>query len=387
MRRIKGYISLICLTLISCFSLLASGGVEVLRVPGGGILPDLAVDDGGVLHLIYFKGEASHGDVYYVRSGDYGRSFSKPVRVNSQPASAIAAGTVRAPHLALGRNGLVHVAWMGSSKAEPRAPAGEAPMLYTRLRPDGLGFEPQRNVLQVKTGVDGGGSLAADPNGNVWVMWHAPGGASHSEAERQIWVAASSDDGERFSVEESAWDKATGVCACCGMRAFADGDGRVYVLYRSADGSGTRDVYLLISEPGGKNFKGVRVQVWPVESCVMSTAAFWGDERGVLAAWETEQQVFFGEISPALPKLNELVPAPGQGANRKHPALARNAQGQTLLVWTEGAAWRKGGRLHWQVFDRELRPLEGFQGVREDLPVWDRPAAFTRADGTFVILY
>ena len=40
--------------------------VTLIRTPGGGIQPQLAVDENGVLHLIYFKGDPSAGDVYYV---------------------------------------------------------------------------------------------------------------------------------------------------------------------------------------------------------------------------------------------------------------------------------------------------------------------------------
>src|ERR1700676_842000 len=40
--------------------------VTVLRVPHGGIQPQAAVDDKGILHLTYFLGDPSHGDLYYV---------------------------------------------------------------------------------------------------------------------------------------------------------------------------------------------------------------------------------------------------------------------------------------------------------------------------------
>jgi hypothetical protein len=42
--------------------------------------------------------------------------------VNSQPESAIAAGTIRGAQLAIGKAGRVHVAWNGSQNAEPVGP-------------------------------------------------------------------------------------------------------------------------------------------------------------------------------------------------------------------------------------------------------------------------
>ena len=45
-------------------------------------------------------------------------------------------------------------------------------MIYTRS--DGAGgFESQRNITRSETSLDGGGSVAADDMGNVYVAWHA----------------------------------------------------------------------------------------------------------------------------------------------------------------------------------------------------------------------
>jgi len=53
------------------------------------------VDDKGVLHMVYFSGDQGHGDLYYVRSMDQGATFSSPLKANSHPGSAIAAGNIR----------------------------------------------------------------------------------------------------------------------------------------------------------------------------------------------------------------------------------------------------------------------------------------------------
>src|SRR3569833_1439089 len=86
--------------------------VTVLRTPHDGIQPQIVERD-GVIHLIYFTGEAKGGDLNYVQSRDYGRAFSSPIRVNSEPGTAVATGTMRGGQIAVGRNGRVHVAWIG----------------------------------------------------------------------------------------------------------------------------------------------------------------------------------------------------------------------------------------------------------------------------------
>lgn len=148
--------------------------VTLLRAPEQGLQPQAVMDAKGVLHLIYFLGDPKGGNVFYVRSGDGGATFSRPIQVNSQAGSAVAAGNIRGAHLAVGRNGRAHVAWMGSGKAEPKGPSDSIPMLYSHLNDGGTAFEPQRNVIHAAVGLDGGGSVAADDAGNVYIAWHAP---------------------------------------------------------------------------------------------------------------------------------------------------------------------------------------------------------------------
>src|SRR5215213_5279240 len=93
--------------------------VALVRVPQGGIQPEAVVDSHGTLHVLYFAGEPRGGNLFYVRSTDYGRRFSAPIRVNNQEGSAIATGTIRGGQLAVG-GGRVHVVWNGSDGATPR---------------------------------------------------------------------------------------------------------------------------------------------------------------------------------------------------------------------------------------------------------------------------
>jgi hypothetical protein len=363
----------------------AAGAVRLLRVPERGIQPQIAVDTRGVVHMVYFRGEPMHGDVFYVRSDDGGAHFSAPLRVNSVPGSVIAVGTIRGAHLAVGNNGRVHVAWMGSDRAEPRGPDRATPMLYTRLDDRGTGFEPQRNVIQAAVGLDGGGSLGADDSGNVYVAWHAPAPGVKGEENRRVWVARSTDEGKTFAREKPASAEDTGACGCCGMRAFA-GKRSLYLLYRSATEVIHRDTYLLTSKDQGNTFTSDRFHKWRVRMCPMSSFALAEDRAGVLAAWETDGQVYFVTIDPQSGKTSEPVPAPGGGGSRKHPAVAGNARGQTILAWTEGTGWEQGGAVAWQVFDKDGRPTAE-KGRRDGVPVWSSVAVFARPDGGFTVVY
>src|SRR5262249_10904196 len=144
------------------------------------------------------------------------------------------------------------------------------PMLYTRLNDEGTAFEPQRNLIQSAAGLDGGGSVAADGAGNVYVFWHAPEPGKKGEDNRRVWVAVSADEGKTFAPERPASADPTGACGCCGMRGFAGGKGKVYALYRGARDGTRRDTYLLISSDKGKSFLGEDVHPWSINACPMS---------------------------------------------------------------------------------------------------------------------
>jgi hypothetical protein len=357
--------------------------VTLVRVPGGGIQPQVTVDETGAVHMLYYQGDPQNGDLYYVRSRNGGASFSAALRVNSSPGSAIAVGNIRGGHLAIGRKGRVHVAWNGSRSA---GKPGSEPMLYTRLNDANNAFEPERNLIQSAYGLDGGGAVAADASGDVYVLWHAPEPGKEGEENRHVWIARSRDDGKTFERERVAYNQPTGACGCCGLNAFADRSGALYVLYRSATEMVHRDMYLLVSRDKGETFQGEDISKWNVGYCVMSSESFSQSPTGVLAAWETEKQAYYGRIDPATQRLSTPIAAPGSGENRKFPVVAANAQGETIFVWTEGMAWKKGGRLAWQVYDKSGKATAD-HGQAEGVPAWSLVAVFARPDGGFTIVY
>jgi len=119
----------------------------------------------------------------------------------------------------------------------------------------------------------------------------------------------------------------------------------------------------------------------------MSSAALVEGPNGVLAAWETEGQVRFGRVDPATHRIGPVVSAPGPAKGRKHPTLAVNARGETLLAWTEGTGWQRGGSLHWQVFDASGRPTAEKGALDKAIPTWGLATAVANGDGGFAIIY
>ncbi|MEP7338415.1 MAG: hypothetical protein ABI977_11825 [Acidobacteriota bacterium] len=368
----------------------ANGHVSLAKTPNGGLQPQAVMDERGTLHLVYLGGDPAASDVFYVRRDAGKKEFSAPLRVNSQPGSAIATGTIRGAQISVGKNGRVHVAWNGSNKAQPRSLNNSAPMLYARLNDSGTAFEAERNLMQFTHELDGGGSVAADKAGNVYVAWHGIA-EQKGEEHRRVWLARSTDEGKTFA-REVAVDpldgkgKETGACGCCGMRAFVDGRGTLHLLYRTATGMTERGMFLLTSTDKGKSFTGERLDNWHLTTCPMSSTTMTTNSKQTMSAWENNGQVFFAALNPKAAQKPAPIAAPDTTGKRKHPAIATNARGETILVWTEGMGWKKGGSLAWQVFDRDGKPTED-KGIAPDVPVWGLATVVAEAGGNFTIVY
>jgi hypothetical protein len=364
--------------------------VVLLKVPEGGLQPQAAVDSKGTIHVIYLFGDPAAADIGYVRKTPGNGQFSDPIRVNDQPGSAIALGTVRGAHLAIGRSGRIHVAWNGSAKAEPKTTRNSTPMLYTRTRDDGRGFEKQRNVMQITTGLDGGGTVAADQFGNVYVTWHAQGQKNgqpqEGEIYRRVWLARSTDDGRTFEAEISVSPQINGACGCCGMGALADKEGTVYLSYRAARQTVHRDMYLLVSRDRGKSFRAIELQPWQIGACPMSTTSLAEANGRVAVSWETARQVYFAFIDGTRGSIGSPIAAPGQGSNRKHPTVAIDNAGEVLFAWTEGTGWKKGGTGEWCTFKSGNSQVsaKGRQ-VPVKVPAWGLMTAVASKGKFFVI--
>jgi hypothetical protein len=119
----------------------------------------------------------------------------------------------------------------------------------------------------------------------------------------------------------------------------------------------------------------------------MSSETLVEGPNGVLAAWESKGQVFWGRVDPATGGVSRAVSPAGATNNRKHPTLAVNRSGEVLLAWTEGTGWQRGGALVWQLYDASGRPTPEAGRLEGGIPVWGLPSAVARPDGGFLLFH
>lgn len=354
--------------------------VDVVPLPDGGIQPQAVVDAAGTIHVVYFAGTPGAGDLFYVTRRASASVFSRPIRVNSEPGTAIATGSVRGGQIAVGRNGWIHVAW-NASRPIDRSGEKVTPMWYARLDPSKPSFEPQRAIGTNTRHLDGGGSVAADARGAVYVSWHAAG-TEDGETKRRVYVAVSRSDGAKFEPENIVADSG-GVCGCCALRSLVDSRGHLQLLYRAAAEGIHRDAMWLTATAAAPA-AAVKLQAWELPACPMTTFSMANSGSRILAAWETAQQIYLAELDP----VQKTVAAPSAiagAAVRKHPSVAVNAGGNRLVAWTEGTAWARGGTLAWQLQDSTGKVLTA-EANAGPVPVWGLVAAVARRDGSFLVV-
>ena len=346
--------------------------VEVLRIPEGGRMPRAVIDAAGVVHVVYFEGVMSGGELLHVARAAGAPDWTRPLQVNSVLRSAVGMGPMDGGQVALGPRGRLHVVWFQTNPTR---------IFYARSRSDGDGFEPQRTLWQEADGsFEAAPTIAADDEGNVFVLWHAGG---FEDASRAVHAMASPDGGDTFGPARRVSKAEEGACGCCNLAALTEPGGAVQVSYRSAGENVRRGQRLLTSRDAGRTFEDRSIHPWEIGACPVTTTTLSRGPDGTRVAWETDGQVYFALVS----RLDEPASPEGEARfRRKNPVVAVNGRGDTLLAWGDGPGLRAGGTLHWRIFDADGRPTRHY-GDGATVPSGSAPTAVVRPDDSFLLLF
>lgn len=360
--RVKKCAILLFLVIFGANPARAEGLVQAVPTPDGGQVPDAEIDDRGIIHLAYVKG----GNVYYVRSDDEAKAFTKPLRVNTEANSILAPNMYRGPDLALGRQGQVHVIWYNNAY-QRGLPHDQWGVQYSHLNAAGAAFVPSRNLNHKPSD---NYSVAADGQGNVAVVWMADG----------LYVNLSHDDGATFSAPRQAPNADT--CDCCASRAYFDKDGTLFVLYRDKRDN-LRDMYLLVHSKDAEGFLRLRLSgsSWQIDGCPMTGASLTAGRTDELAAaWETKGRVYFARLD----RKGRLQP-PGE---INGPMTNRLMKWPIALIAPDGSAllaWKSGDSLAWQRYDASGRPQGQLGSAKTNNP--HRFAGVVTRSGNFLLFH
>jgi hypothetical protein len=152
--------------------------------------PSIAAGPSGSVHVAWTVGENPGADIHVARSGDGGRSFGPPLHVGAS------AGHSDAPKLATDRDGNVHLVYAES----PSGRRGPYHVRYSRLKGGASTFEEPRRISSRDDRGSAGESFPAvsvDGSNRVLVIWEKL--RSGDTRPRGLGYATSRDGGERFT--------------------------------------------------------------------------------------------------------------------------------------------------------------------------------------------
>jgi len=245
-------------------------------------------------------GEHSHRsatDLYFSRSEDNGKTWSKPVQVNPDDGS-VWGFAVSKPRIEVGPTGTIHVFYPANDKS-PKTGLDVISARYIRSVDNGTSFGmpivlnrpaelDREDILGEGLSMTNSfGTMGVAPDGTVITEWQDVAQMKDSSDGADGAVAISTNDGESFQTERIALP-GNDVCPCCQLTLAFDDD-TAYMGYRKIYADG-RDSTVARSTDGGRSFSGegrLDLARWDIGGCPLKTTELGIDDERVYVATYT----------------------------------------------------------------------------------------------------
>jgi hypothetical protein len=268
----------------------------------GAAEPAVAISPDGSAYAVWVAHRQAEADVMLARVTADGRVDGPPVRVNPQAGTATA-WRGDPPTIALAPDGNVFVGWTARVQTE----SGQAADINISVSRDrGRSFDPPVKINDdSKPAEHGMHSLTIARDGRVYVAWldernvapmpmknekmEMKTGGKHTENNRELFIANSSDGGRSFSKNERV---ATNVCPCCKTALVTNSAGRLFIAWRQVLPGDFRHIAVATSPDQGRTFTSqviVSDDQWVLSGCPVSGAALSASGDGsVRVLWYSE---------------------------------------------------------------------------------------------------
>ena len=275
-----------------------------------------------------------------------GRSNGPALRINPTAGEATA-WRGDPPTVGVAPDGTVYVGWTARVASESHA----TDLYLSASRDKGQSFElPVKVNDDQKPGAHGMHSLAIAADGSIFMSWldernkpvsakpEKQGHKHGAEANRELFVASSTDGGKTFSANQLI---AREVCPCCKTSLAIAPDGRIYVSWRQVLPGNLRHIAVASSSDQGQTFSApviVSDDRWTIAGCPVSGSSLSVSSDGTLEIlWYSA-----GEAGPTGIYRSESRDA-GKSFTPRQLIAEGLAQGTPVLL-----PYLKGARAIWQ---------------------------------------
>jgi hypothetical protein len=311
----------------------------------------------GTFYVAWVNHDAKQADVMIARFAGEGQMQGSPVRVNRE-AGVATAWRGDQPSVAVAADGAVYVVWTARVDSADK----HGTDIYLSVSNDcAQTFSSEVKVNDDKVpGAHGMHSLAVARDGRVFVAWldernvHAPqpsakGEGHHTESNRELFLAYSTDGGRTFSPNQKV---AAEACPCCKTALAVSPDGTLYAGWRQVLPGSFRHIAVASSTDGGATFSSPKIvsdDHWILQGCPVSGPSLSVDSGGKLRVlWFAGGEgnapgLYFAESSDRAHSFSprQLL---SQEAVRGTPALS-SAQDEAIGVWQTMAGETKMSEL------------------------------------------
>ena len=309
--------------------------------------PSIGVDARGTIYIAWRDGRNGNADIFFAKSADGGRTFSKNIQLNDDHGAAYQGN----PTLAVNSQGLVAAAWSDARNDKDD-------IYMTVSRDQGRTFSRNRRVNDdPETPAHSHPSVAVDEQGTIYAAWE-----DFRSDNSDIYLAKSTDGGATFSANRRVNDD-SGPAPQISPSLAIGPSGQIYAAWgdfrnsavtlpppHSAAGeeqrwevsrTGNADIYFAGSLDGGKTFSanvrlnddpGTAAQAFPSLSVNAQgvVAAAWEDFRNGNGDIYMARSAADGMFGPNR-RVND---DPGE-ADQYHPSLVLDAHARAYLIWTD----------------------------------------------------
>jgi hypothetical protein len=311
--------------------------------------PSIGVDAAGVLYMVWRDGRNGNADIYFAKSTDGGKSFTKNLRINDDRGVAYQGN----PAIAVGRDGALYVVWSDNR-------SGNDDVYFTMSGNKGGSFSRNMKLNDdAPKGSQSHPTIAIDGNGRVFAAWE-----DFRNGQPDIYFTRSLDGGKSFGPNRRVNDDPGGTPQISPSITFAGGE-QVLIAWSDfrnttatlpppspATGeqyrwelarTGDSDIYYARSTDGGLTFSAGRKindDAGPAAQAFPSLTAT--ADGQVALAWEDfrhgESHVYMvksadgGQTFTGNLRVNDDGP---NEAGHFHPSVAVDANGRAYVIWTD----------------------------------------------------